>query len=190
MLNVMCTNNGMRCFNHLKQTWLISLLLCNVSFAQTTLNQVDSLGKKHGKWIVYLDKTGDELRDSSHAVFSRYTWYDHGKNLQPMGGFIENKGKLIASDSTKHTGIKMLHGEYLCYNKKGKLRFLHVFQNGEYVLYKCYFGSGQLNEVFDYNNHWKDQPHSWLYVQYDKSGKIKYKGHFRKGNKGWVIYPD
>lgn len=55
------------------------------SLAQTEkLNQLDPNGKKEGKWIVYLDDYWNKV-DSSKASYYRFTWYDHGVNIHPMG---------------------------------------------------------------------------------------------------------
>ncbi|MFI5204436.1 MAG: hypothetical protein ACHQF2_08055 [Flavobacteriales bacterium] len=186
----MYKNKSMRCFNYLKQTTLLLFLLSNVSFAQTGLNQLDSLGKKHGKWVLYLNALGKDLKNSTGAVYCRYTYYDHGKHLQPMGGFIGKKGKLVSTDTSKTNGVTLLDGEYKCLDKKGRLRFIHVFKNGEYVSYTEYYKSGIVNSYFDYTKKWGGQEHSWYIYENNKKGKRKYDGYFRNGHRGWVIYFD
>jgi len=56
---------------------------------------VDSNGKKDGKWILYFDAKGDKVKDSTTAVYWRYTYYDHGVHIYPMGGFIGKNGKIL-----------------------------------------------------------------------------------------------
>src|SRR5688572_16648953 len=84
--------------------------------AQTAaINQVDENGEKNGKWIVYWDENWDQV-DSASATYIRYTYYDHGVNLYPMGSAGGNKFKL-----EKPGEDKLLHGEYKWYDGKGKL---------------------------------------------------------------------
>lgn len=60
--------------------------LATFIFGQTEkINQVDGNGNKTGKWTLYLDKDWKILDDSSNAVYFRYTYYDNGTNIYPMG---------------------------------------------------------------------------------------------------------
>jgi hypothetical protein len=69
-----------------KFIFLLSLFVSVFVTAQTEkLNQLDDRGKKHGKWIVYLDNNWDKVSDSTKAVFYRYNYFDHGVSLYPMG---------------------------------------------------------------------------------------------------------
>ncbi|MES2513338.1 MAG: hypothetical protein V4580_04310 [Bacteroidota bacterium] len=91
------------------KTNLYTLLLFNftlTAFSQnTSLNQKDSLGKKHGQWLVYWDANWKELTDSSQSVFHRYTVYDHGENIYPMGSCGAKDWKL---ESEKKPESKLL----------------------------------------------------------------------------------
>lgn len=112
-----------------------------------SVNQFDSTGKKDGKWIIYLDKDWNKIEDSTRALFKRYTWYDHGVNIYPMGRCGGRNYKLKPNT----TGTKALvDGEYKWYDGHGKLSSVHVFQNGEYVSCKEYYTSGELHQFFDY----------------------------------------
>src|SRR3990167_2183285 len=116
----------------MKKFLLIStaVLGLTVAHGQTEpLNQVDSNGKKDGKWILYFDAKGDKVKDSTTAVYWRYTYYDHGVHIYPMGGFIGKNGKIEEPTDSKQTGkIKRLDGEYKCY-ENGKLKFIHTFKD-------------------------------------------------------------
>lgn len=169
----------------------LSFLISTVCFALTIahgqteqLNQLDSNGKKDGKWILYLNGYGEKVRDSATAVFWRYTYYDHGTHIYPMGGFIGKNGKIESSSESKQTGkIKMLDGEYKCF-EKGTLKFIHTFKAGEYISYKEFFSTGQICSYFDYTKHFERQPHSWYMYTYDKTGKVTYEGWIKKNEKG------
>lgn len=143
-------------------------------FAQTEkLNQFDSDGKKDGKWTVYLDANWNKV-DSSKAAYFRYTWFDHGVNLHPMGTGGGKKYKMESSPNrSSQTGkVKILDGEYKWYNGKGQLKYVHVFKNGEYILYKEFYSTGELQTFFDYTKICEGQPHSWTAFLYDKKGNL------------------
>jgi hypothetical protein len=67
-------------------TAILFLVVSLLSYSQTVkLNQLDSAGKKDGKWIVWLDADWKKIDDSTKAVYCRYTYYGHGTNIYPMG---------------------------------------------------------------------------------------------------------
>ena len=81
----------------MKTNIYILLLFCFTltAFSQNNLiNQKDSIGKKHGKWLVYWDSNWKEVKDSSQSVYHRYTVYDHGENIYPMGSCGAKSWKL------------------------------------------------------------------------------------------------
>ena len=161
------------------------LLGFTAAYGQTEpLNKLDNTGKKDGKWVLYLDNKGDKLKDSVGAAYWRYTYYDHGVHIYPMEGFITKDGKIESADNKQAGKIKMLDGEYKCYDSKGHLRFIHVFKNGEYISYKEFYTSGELQEYFDYTKHYEGQPHSWYIYTYDKTGKVTYEGWTKKDETG------
>lgn len=169
----------------------IFLGLTLFSFAQQVqLNQRDSAGKKDGKWIVYLDDVWKEVKDSSDAKYYRYTYYDHGENLYPMGTCGRKKWKLEApADSAgKKEKIKLLDGEYKWYDTKGQLSSAHSLNKGEYVFTKEYYPSGKLMQHFDYTIKWKDQPHTWHIAIYNKKDDSVKRYYFRNGKYGWMGY--
>ena len=137
-----------------------------------TMNQIDNQGKKNGKWIVYLDAKWNKT-DSNNAIFYRYTWFDHGVNIHPMGaGGSKNATMQTASNNSMQTGkLKILDGKYEWY-EKGKLKYVHVLKNGEYVAYKEYNSAGKLITSFDYTKGCEGQAHSWTMYIYDKNGNV------------------
>ena len=155
------------------------------SFAQQeVLNQVDKEGKKDGKWIVYLDKDWNKLKDSSNAVYYRYTIYDHGANLRPMGPCGGKGCRLERIGGSVQDGkIKLLDGEFKWYDAKGRLTFEHILKNGEYLSYKDYYTSGVLNTYFDYMKQ-SEGPYSVDIYSYDKKGKLKSQSSFMKLSNG------
>lgn len=143
--------------------------------------------KKNGKSTVYLDNAWSETKDSSKAAFVKYTYYDNGVNLYPMGPRDKN-WLLKNSDGVSSTnGLVVLNGEYSWYDKKGQLRAVDVFKNGEYVLHKFYYPDGKINQIFDYTKKYKEQDYTYTVTEYNKSGKMKFYIH-RKGASGWMLY--
>ena len=170
------------------KTNLYTLLLISftlTAFSQNNLlNQKDSLGKKHGKWLVYWDSNWKELKDSSQSVYHRYTVYDHGENIYPMGSCGAKGWKL---ESTGNPSTKLLDGAYKWYNSKGQLSSEHLFKNGEYLDCKEYSSDGKLNQHFAYSKIYKDKPNTYGIYQYSK-GNTKYY-IMCKGPNGWAFYP-
>jgi hypothetical protein len=169
---------------------LVTLFISQLISAQPEkINQTDSAGKRHGKWQRYLDQQWKTVNDSSQAVYFRYTFYDHGINLHPMGPCGKKGWNLVTPEITnKQAGIQMLDGEYKWYDTKGRLVSAHVFSKGEYVSYKEYYRSGKLHSFFDYTRRFNNQPHSWYSCEYDKAERVKYEGYVKKDEKGhWPL---
>lgn len=161
------------------------------SYAQAEkINQIDPAGKKDGKWIVYLNDNWKELKDSANAVYCRYTYYDHGANIYPMGPCGKKNYKLEFPRNTngKSGAIKLLDGEYKWLNEKGQLSSVHNFKMGEYIFCKEYFPSGQLSQHFDYTKKWEEQPHTWCLSIYDEKGNLKLEYYMKKDKNGkWPV---
>lgn len=154
---------------------LIIILLTMTSFiiGQTSgISQLNAKGKKDGKWIVYLDKDWKKVEDSTKALYCRYTYFDQGINIYPMGP-CGGKGYKLEPSSADSKKIIVLEGEYKWYDAKGNLSSVHVFKNGEYVSCKEYFSTGELSQYFDYTKKCEGQPHGWEVTVYDKKGNIK-----------------
>lgn len=151
-----------------KQILFISLfiIIATTSFSQS-LNQFDASGKKDGKWVVYLDKNWRKTTDTASAPYLRYTYYDHGTNVYPMGP-CGKKGYRL---ETATTG-KLLNGEYKWYDAKGRLSSVHVFHDGQYVSCKEYFPAGGLSQHFDYTKTCDGQPLGWTVFCYNRQGEL------------------
>lgn len=171
------------------KTTLLTLLICiglGNAFAQTaSLNQYDSANKQNGRWLLYLDANGAKVKDSTTAVYKRYTWFDHGVNTQPMGTFINSDGKIETTGAPAEKGkIVLLNGEYKCYSKQGRLFAIHKFDNGNYISYTEYYPSGTIHTFFDYTKHIDGQEHSWYMAVYDDTGKLINEDYTKKGADG------
>lgn len=158
----------------MRNLFFLFILLSSVfSIAQTEkLNQLDDKGKKHGKWVVYLDSHWSQLKDSSQATFYRYNYYDHGVSLYPMGPCGKKGWKMKMSNDRPPSAYKLLDGTYTWYNKEGKISSEHILKNGEYVSCKEYYPTGELNQHFDYTKKCKGETHGWGAFIYDKEGKL------------------
>lgn len=144
-------------------------------YSQTEkLNQFDAKGKKDGKWIVWLDKYWDKVKDSTKAVYFRYNYFDHGASLYPMGP-CGKKGYTLDVKSTstvKKGNAMLLDGEYTWKDAKGNLSSVHILKNGEYFSCKEYYPTGELNQHFDYTKKCPGHVHGWGAYIYDKTGKL------------------
>jgi hypothetical protein len=170
-------------------------LLSSVTFlnAQTDrLNQVDSLGKKTGVWIVYLNKNWKQVRDTNKAVFYRYKYYEKGIDIQSMG-WCGKKWNVsyTGGNGQQGGGITQLDGEYKWTDKKGGKRCIATFKNGECLTFKWFYPSGAPQSVWDYTKKYKDQPYSYWFAEYDKKGGVR-EYYFRKNRQctsGWYCFP-
>ncbi len=153
---------------------------------QEKLNQLDTEGKKDGKWIIYLDDSWKKVKDTNMAVYCRYNFYDHGANLNPMGPCKTKKEKLESSNNggIQRGKMKLLDGEYKTIDEKGNVRFIFILKNGEFVSYKEFYANGIISAWFDYTKNWEGLPHSYFITTYDKKGNVNSQGYFRKNDNG------
>lgn len=167
----------------------VSLIL-TVAHGQTEkINQIDSAGKQHGKWIVYLDYYWKTVKDSNEAVYYRYTYFDHGINTIRMGSRGSKGWKFEpATDTAGQKGkVKILDGEYKSFDKKGQLKFIQVFDKGEYVSYKEFNKSGKLYTRFDYKKKLNNEPNTYAIYIHRKNGDVECY-YMSKGKYGWMAY--
>jgi antitoxin component YwqK of YwqJK toxin-antitoxin module len=154
---------------------VISLFVAAIATAQPgIINQLDSNGKKDGKWTVYYNGHGKEVGDSVQAVYCRYTWYEHRKDLYPFDWCSKHDQVIAPSDSPQGAGLKILDGEYRIQSKKGMLKSIHVFNKGEYVSYRSFYPSGRLHVYCNFTNRHFDEPHSYCKRMYSKTGTVRY----------------
>jgi hypothetical protein len=172
----------------MKTKTLLSILLITFSFflkAQTQdVNRYDANGKKHGVWIVWLDKDWKLAKDSMSAEYYRYNYFDHGASVYAMGpwGGKGNKLETTAPGTVKKGNAKLLNGEYKWYNSKGELISSHILRTGWYVSFKEYYSSGQVQTFFDYTKKYENQEHTYYFCGYDKNGKLKWESWEREQN--------
>ena len=162
--------------NKVRTFIVLSLLLLQLfGSAQEKINQLDENGRRHGKWKIYLHKeTWKTTDDSTKTEYYRFTYYDHGLNLYPMGPCGKKSYKLIIpeGEASEKQGTKLLDGEYTWLNNKGKLNSIQVFDKGEYVAAKEYKGES-LEQYFDYTRKAESHQHGWTLTQYKKDGGVK-----------------
>ncbi len=170
----------------MKKVFLIACFLFSLSvFSQEGVNQRDANGKKHGTWIVWLDKDWKLAKDSMSAIYYRYNYFINGKSMYPMGPEA-TKVEANPNSHVKKGNALRLDGEYKWFDKNGKLRRVHVLKDGWYVSYKEYRSDGTLETVFDYTEHDRGQQYNWNIYSYDKKGNLKgrYSTNESDGGKG------
>ncbi len=168
--------------------FLICFGLTLFSYGQDTLNQFDSNGNKQGRWVVYLNDHWKELKDENGAKFCRYTWYEHGKNIYPMGAMSKKHRMEEVVHSNIYIGkARLLDGTYNWIDKNDRIMFALVLDNGEFVAYNEFTTTGELKQLFDYTDKWKDQPHSWSMRVLKKNGEMECY-YMRLGKNGWAAY--
>lgn len=172
------------------RTRLLFIVLSICCSLTAQINQTDGKGKKHGKHKLYLDKYWNTVSDSMQAVYFKYTYYDHGLDTRPFGKGGSNKLWKMRTqvDTAAQKGIKILNGDYRWHDPKGRLMYWHVFKDGEYVMYKEFYETGELHHVFDCTKQSKGEPWSWYKITYDKKGNVISENFVKKDEKGnWPL---
>jgi hypothetical protein len=159
------------------KTTLLTLLVCLVfgnAFAQTSsLNGFDDKGKKHGRWIMYMNYHGGKEKDSTKAVYKRYTTYQHGRDLYPLITLSEIKGRVETTGAKPTPGKPvLLDGEYIGYDKKGRMGIAHTFNKGEYVSNQVYYSSGKMRDQVNFAKPCAGQDNSATVYYFDETGKM------------------
>lgn len=151
---------------------IVCTLLTFSLFSQQQINQRDADGKKHGTWIVWLDKDWKLAKDSISAVYYRYNYFINGRSMYPMGP-EGTKVEAKPNSNAKKGNALRLDGEYKWFDKNGKLRRVHILKDGWYVSYKEYRSDGTLETVFDYAEHDRGQKYDYAIYLYNKKGNLK-----------------
>ena len=180
-----------------KITLLISLFILTLClYSQNeTVNQLDTNGKKDGKWIEYLDSTWKILKDTNQAIYYRYVYYEHGVKILPELYCTAKKRLEYIGDNNQDSKPVALNGEYKWYDKKRRLLSYDCYKDGEHLWGKNYrwglfnkkLTGTKTHEYYDYTIHYNNQPQSAYYECYDKKGNVR-KFHFMKDFKGWAAY--
>lgn len=174
---------------------ILSILFvsCSTSilFGQTELlNQFDSNGLKHGKWIVYLDADWNKVADSSTACYYRYAMFIHGGNLYPMARCGRKGYKLMENGIEIKCEVgkpKLLNGEYKWFDNKGRISSTHILENGIYKSYKNYYPNGQAKTEYAYTTQCGAAAEDYCLYLYDKNGKMTHKGPIPRAANGAPI---
>ena len=181
--------------NQPMKTFILQLkllvLCCTSALSQnTSINQLDSLGKKHGKWEVYLTHQWKVVPDSVDAKYLWYTHYDHGTNLYLFGEWAVRFLKLT-HDGSKETlvnGLKVMNGKYTWTTRSGRVISTHELKYGHYVLYEDFKTDGRLHTKIDYTQKLWEQPHTYKMTTWDRKGREEYFFHEKTKTKGWIAY--
>lgn len=169
-------------------TTLILFLTLNALGQPEGINQLDSAGKKHGEWLLYLDYNWKVVKDSSKAVYARFVYFDHGENTGTFGQRGFNGWTYEpTNDTAGKNEIILPDGEYKSYDKKGRLRIEQTFNNGRPLHYRSYRKTGEVQLVMDFTKKWKDQPHTYALYQHKKGGDV-WMYFVHKGPKYWAAY--
>lgn len=173
----------------MKNPAFLFLFLCATLSLQAQPSNRRTSEKKQGPSLVYLDAAWFKVKDSTKAVYCRYTYFEKGENIYPMGPrdrkwTLKHNGE----ETRMPCGARLLNGEYVWVDGKGRTRSIDHFDSGNYVKYQWFYKSGQINQVFNYREHWREQEHTYQVKLYSKTGheKIYY---MRMGPNGWLFYP-
>src|ERR1051326_180585 len=167
-----------------------SILVCLITLAFGQVerqNQLDANGKLTGQIMIYLDNKWNVIKDSANAVYCRYTWYEHGANIDYKMGSFNRLELELDSNSFQKDKPRLLDGEYKWLDKKRKVKSIVFFKQGNLISYKEFFPSGKLHENIDYTRKWLNQPHTYCQLVYDKKGNSKC-FYMRSGPYGWLGY--
>lgn len=174
-----------------RSLFFLFLFAANYVFCQEAINQLDTLGKKNGKWTVYLDERWNELKDSTKAVYYRYTYYDHGANTIPLS----SKGMSPIAKAEKPSGeiLEIGHpipmdGTYRWSDRKGTIGLQYDVKKGEMVGYREYWRNGKIRLEIDYTHQFMEQPYTYEMWFTDKKGKRGHYFHQKVGKWGWIDY--
>lgn len=172
--------------------FIFAIILTQFKSVSQEINKLDTNGKRDGKWLVYLDNNWKRIDDSTKATYKKYTYYDHGVNIYPMGP-CGKKGYKLESNPlvTKKGNYIFLDGKYTWFNKKSKISSEHIFKNGEYVSCKEFYSTGEVEQFFDYTKKCDGQPHGWTVTIYNKDGSVKLVSPTCKDRNGnWPVMRD
>lgn len=164
---------------------LITILISQFSRSQSdTLNQTDSNFQRKGWWIVYLDKDLALTKDTTEAVYYKFSYFDGKFDYFNMGRIGTRKNPVIApSTLISKSEIEPLDGEYKANYTNGQARFVLIAKNGKLIEYKEYYKDGTLKTRFDYSESCGDTPFHYCIYQFTKNGELKYKGTIQSPKK-------
>lgn len=148
-----------------------------------SFSQTKASSEKQGQHKVYLDANWKRVDDTTQALYCRYTWYDQGTDLYPMGP-CGKKGYTLMHDSSSGPSNKLLNGVYIWHNSKGGLSSIHHFRNGIYISCEEFDKEGRMTQRFDYTQKCHDCEHGWVVYLYKRTGEIERMIRFCKNKEG------
>lgn len=155
---------------------LFALFSYAVKAQEDTLNRYDANNKRTGWWIVYLDKDLAVTKDTSKALYYRYSYFDGRFDYFNMGPIGSKKNPVIPPEGKSTSGIGPLDGEYKANYNDGQIRFVLTAKDGKLTEYREYYKNGTLMTRFDYTKSCGDTQFHYCIYQYHKDGSLKYEG--------------
>jgi antitoxin component YwqK of YwqJK toxin-antitoxin module len=152
---------------------VLFFIACNETINQGFTNKAEAenktniYGQRTGKWIIYLDSSGNETSDTS-APYYNLKIYLSGKPFGILHLYYRN-GKLKGEVPYPYTDGKK-NGMGKWYYESGKLQQEQPFYNGKANgVEKFYYESGKLREEDLYT----DDKLNGAVIAYDENGRIR-----------------
>ncbi len=98
----------------------------NTSLFPDSPNRVDSDGRRHGQWTIWLTKTHYETSDQEFVYFYRLATYEHGNIVGTVRDYYP-EGTLAAEGNIQN---EFWHGPVKFYDENGDLEKIIDYQNG------------------------------------------------------------
>jgi antitoxin component YwqK of YwqJK toxin-antitoxin module len=148
-------------------------------YGSDTINRLDVLNKKQGKWIIFGSKRPNSCYQANQKVEEgKYgdnkkigQWREYYCNSNPKSILTYNNGRP--------------DGNAVMYHENGKVSEEGIWKNQRWVgMYKLYYPNGQLQHEFNYNTSGKREGKS---VYYYENGEVAVEGVFTDGKETGVF---
>jgi len=149
-------------------------------------------GKKDGLWIVALDS--HLCPTKKDTAFLAYEIYDRGKPVYKYyGERWRKKNEIIWEPDESDQELPLLiSGTLKYFRDDGRVHDIEIFEDGHPIKYEAYYWNKDSThywcELFDWKKTYEDIPGTFWYESYNQ-GKLALKGWYRRGKKGWRVYP-
>lgn len=168
------------------------LFLCQLSFSQTTTNQLDGDGKRHGQWVGYYEDTKHlkyEGQFEHGQEVGIFTYYDNTKAKQVLATRVFNSKDQSAYTTFFSGKFKVSEGKVVNKQYEGEWKYYHKDMDAimtlEYYragklegIRKVFYKSGEIAEEATYRNGSKEGP----YKKYAENGVVLEESTFKSGN--------
>jgi len=177
----------------MRQFLLLTLFLSTLASVSLndTLNKYNDKGKKHGYWIIYLDKSINET-DRSNSYYFGLQLYDNGQKLFSFIKLKEIKLKVVSDNESSEKGHPViLNGDFKWYRHDSELVYHHRYENGRPVFYKRYQRNNKKNdslflcEFADFNNRYNGVLGTYTDTLYSAYSDTTIELCYRKGKRKW-----